>query len=199
MDAVKGASRRASLPLLLPALLFLVLLFLYPFAYGLYLSLTKADGAPTIWKLRPLLLRRQGPQYGLDDAHHRGPRDLVNVGLAIPFSYYMRRGTQGGEDHHLFPHRADHAGDGPRLRGYAFLHGAERLAQPAPRWPFTSSRRPSGSLTIISVSSSRWASRAFPTLSDAPGLRVGHQPRLEKAGQMLGATSGRRSGKSSFP
>ena len=48
MDAVKGASRRASLPLLLPALLFLILLFLYPFAYGLYLSLTTAKGQPSL-------------------------------------------------------------------------------------------------------------------------------------------------------
>ena len=45
-----------------PALVFVVLLFVYPFLYGLYLSFTSADGSSDPGQLRALLHRRVGPR-----------------------------------------------------------------------------------------------------------------------------------------
>jgi putative spermidine/putrescine transport system permease protein len=80
---------------LFPALLFIVVLFLYPFLYGVFLSFTNADGAFTLnnfskfftdnWELRTIWVT-------LSLAI---PVTLINVILAIPFAYYMRHGIKG--------------------------------------------------------------------------------------------------------
>ena len=92
---MSSASKSGSKVLLAPAIAFLVLLFLYPFAYGLYLSFTKADGGATFanyvrffkdpWDFRTIWTTLW---ISL-------PITFINVGLAIPFAYYMRRGMKG--------------------------------------------------------------------------------------------------------
>ncbi len=78
-----------TLLLVLPAASFMVLLFVYPFLYGLWLSFTPKEGAalanyrhffttdnlyPTIWTTLRLAL----------------PATLINVGLALPIAFKMR-------------------------------------------------------------------------------------------------------------
>lgn len=80
---------------LAPALLFILLLFIYPFFYGIYLSFTNVDGAFTlenyikfftdVWESRTVWIT-------LSIAV---PATLINVLLAIPFAYYMRHGIKG--------------------------------------------------------------------------------------------------------
>ncbi len=95
MDAVKGSSKAGALPLLLPAILFLVLLFLYPFAYGLYLSLTTAKGEPSLGNYLRFFGEARDFRTIWVTLQIAVPITLVNVGLAVPFAYYMRRGMRG--------------------------------------------------------------------------------------------------------
>ena len=81
--------------LLLPAILFVVLLFVYPFAYGLLLSFTTEHGGLTLknyvaffgdpWELRTIWVTLKLAV----------PATILNVGLAIPLAYYMRHGGRG--------------------------------------------------------------------------------------------------------
>jgi putative spermidine/putrescine transport system permease protein len=81
--------------ILLPGIVFIIFLFIYPFLYGLYLSLTDAEGAFTIgnyikfftdpWESRTVAITLK---IAL-------PVTILNVLLAIPFAYYMRRGIRG--------------------------------------------------------------------------------------------------------
>ena len=80
---------------LLPAVAFVILLFVYPFLYGMYLSFTNPQGAPTIanfakfftdpWEVRTIWVTLW---IAL-------PATLINVILAVPFAYYMRHGIKG--------------------------------------------------------------------------------------------------------
>lgn len=80
--------------ILLPGIVFIIFLFIYPFLYGLYLSLTDAEGAFTIgnyikfftdpWESRTIAITLK---IAL-------PVTVLNVLLAIPFAYYMRRGIR---------------------------------------------------------------------------------------------------------
>ena len=95
---MSSASKSGSKVLLAPAIAFIVLLFLYPFAYGLYLSFTKADGGATFanylrffkdpWDLRTIWTT----------LWISVPITFVNVGLAIPFAYHMRTGNAGRKE-----------------------------------------------------------------------------------------------------
>ncbi|TCL65938.1 carbohydrate ABC transporter membrane protein 1 (CUT1 family) [Hydrogenispora ethanolica] len=86
---------RALFLTLLPAIVFIIALFIYPFFHGFYLSLTDADGAFTLdnylkfftdqWEARTI-----GVTLGL-----ALPATLLNVILAIPFAYFMRHGMKG--------------------------------------------------------------------------------------------------------
>ena len=88
--------RGGSLLLLLPALLFVALLFVYPFIYGLLLSVTTEGGGLTLknyvaffgdpWEARTIWVTLRLAI----------PATLINVGLAIPLAYYMRHGRRGG-------------------------------------------------------------------------------------------------------
>ncbi len=81
--------------MLLPALVYIVFLFLYPLLYGIILSLTAKDGTFTFdnyvkfftddWEFRTI-----GITLGI-----AVPATLINVGAAIPFAYYMRHGMRG--------------------------------------------------------------------------------------------------------
>ncbi len=80
---------------LLPALIFITLLFIYPFFYGLFLSFTDIDGNFTLanyykfftdnWEYRTIWITLKLAI----------PATLINVLLAIPFAYYMRHGVKG--------------------------------------------------------------------------------------------------------
>ncbi len=79
---------------LLPALLFILFLFIYPFLYGLFLSFTNESGVFTLanytqfftdtWELRTIGITLW---IAL-------PATLINIFLAIPFAYYMRHGMK---------------------------------------------------------------------------------------------------------
>lgn len=80
---------------LLPAVALLVLLFVYPFIYGLFLSFTSAQGAPTLANYA---------RYFTDSYEVRSiwitlwiavPATLINMVLGIPLAYYMRHGISG--------------------------------------------------------------------------------------------------------
>jgi putative spermidine/putrescine transport system permease protein len=92
---MKTQSRGSTWLFLLPAIVFIVLLFIYPFAYGLFLSLTKADGSLTLANYARFFgdardFRTIGITLGIAI-----PVTLFNVGLAVPFAYHMRRGLRG--------------------------------------------------------------------------------------------------------
>jgi putative spermidine/putrescine transport system permease protein len=92
---MKGQSRNGALFLLIPAIVFIVLLFVYPFGYGLYTSLTKADGSFTFANFTRFFndardLRTIGVTLGIAI-----PVTLIAVGLAVPLCYHMRRGVPG--------------------------------------------------------------------------------------------------------
>jgi putative spermidine/putrescine transport system permease protein len=92
---MRGRARSGILFLLGPALVFIVLLFLYPFAYGLFLSLTKANGAFTFANYGRFFADARDLRTILTTLSIAVPVTFVNVGLAIPFAYYMRRGLRG--------------------------------------------------------------------------------------------------------
>lgn len=81
--------------ILLPALLYIVFLFIYPFVYGLYLSFTDSFGKFTFqnyinfltdpWEIHTIWIT-----LGI-----AVPTTLINVLLAIPLAYYMRHGIKG--------------------------------------------------------------------------------------------------------
>lgn len=81
--------------ILLPSMVFLMLLFVYPFLNGVYLSVTDAGGKFTLanfakfftdqWELRTIWVTLK---IAL-------PATLICVLLAIPFAYYMRHGIRG--------------------------------------------------------------------------------------------------------
>jgi putative spermidine/putrescine transport system permease protein len=92
---VKGAAKNRVLSLLLPALLFILFLFLYPFAYGLFLSLTTAKGSFTLGNYARFFSDARDLRTIWVTLSIAVPVTFVNVGLAIPFSYHMRRGVRG--------------------------------------------------------------------------------------------------------
>jgi len=92
---LRGAGRSGVLFLLAPALVFIVLLFLYPFAYGLFLSLTKADGTFTFGNYIRFFADARDLRTIWTTLSISVPVTFINVGLAVPFSYYMRRGVRG--------------------------------------------------------------------------------------------------------
>jgi putative spermidine/putrescine transport system permease protein len=80
---------------LVPAIVFVILLFVYPFLYGLYLSFTSPEGAPTLanyarfftdwWEARTIWVT----------LWIAVPATIINVVLAVPFAYHMRHGMRG--------------------------------------------------------------------------------------------------------
>jgi len=92
---MKNRSFISGIIYLLPAILYLLFLFVYPFFYGLYLSLTNETGnftlenfkrffndpweANTIWITLKLAI----------------PTTLISILFAIPLAYYMRHGIKG--------------------------------------------------------------------------------------------------------
>lgn len=81
--------------LLLPALTFFLVLFIFPFLYGVYLSVTTGEGKFTlgnyirffsdIWEVRTIWITLVISV----------PVTLLSVIVAIPFAYYMRGGIKG--------------------------------------------------------------------------------------------------------
>jgi len=92
---MKGSSGNGAALLLIPAIAFIVLLFLYPFGYGLFTSLTLADGSFSLANYGRFFsdardLRTIGVTLGI-----ALPVTLLAVGMAVPLSYHMRRGVPG--------------------------------------------------------------------------------------------------------
>lgn len=91
----QNLASRAILYMLLPSLLFLLLLFIYPFIYGIFLSLTNKSGAFTLanyilfftdqWEFRTIWITLI---ISL-------PATLLCVLAAVPLAYYMRSGIKG--------------------------------------------------------------------------------------------------------
>jgi putative spermidine/putrescine transport system permease protein len=92
---MKGQSRNGVLLLLIPAIVFVVVVFLFPFGYGLFMSFTKANGAFTLANYVRFFstardFRTIGVTLGI-----AVPVTLLAVGLAVPLCYHMRRGIRG--------------------------------------------------------------------------------------------------------
>lgn len=81
--------------ILLPALLFIVLLFIYPFFNGVYLSFTNADGQFTLENYMKFFSDPWDFQTIWITLGIAIPATLINVFLSIPFAYYMRHGIKG--------------------------------------------------------------------------------------------------------
>jgi putative spermidine/putrescine transport system permease protein len=82
--------------MLLPGMTFLLVLFFFPFLYGLILSLTDKDSGgftfanyikffTDMWELRTIWVTMS---IAL-------PATLINIFLSVPFAYYMRHGIKG--------------------------------------------------------------------------------------------------------
>lgn len=91
---MKGASKGGGL-LLAPAIVFVALLFLYPFAYGLFLSLTKENGAFTLANYANFFGSARDFRTIWVTLQISVPVTIINVAVAVPFAYYMRRGLKG--------------------------------------------------------------------------------------------------------
>jgi putative spermidine/putrescine transport system permease protein len=92
---MKGPSRNGAIFLLVPAIVAVVLLFVYPFGYGLFMSFSKPDGSLSLVNYSRFFsdardLRTIGVTLGI-----ALPVTLLAVGLAVPLSYHMRRGVPG--------------------------------------------------------------------------------------------------------
>lgn len=81
--------------LLLPAVLFIALLFIGPFIYGLILSLTTQEGKLTLDNFIQFFSDPYDRNTIWTTLKLAVPATLINVGLAIPFAYYMRHGMRG--------------------------------------------------------------------------------------------------------
>jgi len=81
--------------LLSPALLFVLILFIYPFIYGMFLSLTDADGAFTLDNYGRFFTDDWDSATILTTLWISLPVTILNVAASIPFAYYMRRGVRG--------------------------------------------------------------------------------------------------------
>ena len=92
---MKGSAKRGPGLLLAPAIVFVVLLFLYPFAYGLFLSLTKEDGSFTLNNYLKFFASARDFRTIWVTLQISVPVTFINVALAVPFAYYMRRGLKG--------------------------------------------------------------------------------------------------------
>lgn len=80
---------------LLPALIFIILLFIYPFFYGLFLSFTDVDGGFTFANYQKFFTDQWEYRTIWITLKLALPATLINVLLAIPFAYYMRHGRKG--------------------------------------------------------------------------------------------------------
>jgi putative spermidine/putrescine transport system permease protein len=81
--------------ILLPALLFILLLFIYPFFNGVYLSLTDSSGHFTLDNYIKFFSDPWDFQTIWITLVIAIPATFINVLLAIPFAYYMRHGIKG--------------------------------------------------------------------------------------------------------
>jgi putative spermidine/putrescine transport system permease protein len=85
----RAAGFDRTLLLLLPATLFMVLVFIYPFVYGLMLSFTPTDGGTVANYIKFFTTDNLWPTIGTT-LKLAMPATLINVGLAIPIAYQMR-------------------------------------------------------------------------------------------------------------
>jgi len=92
---IQPRSRASFFLLLLPALVFILALFVYPFIYGMYLSLSYDDGTFTFDNY----IRFFTDEWDFNTIGTTLlislPVTLFNVLAAIPLAYYMRRGVKG--------------------------------------------------------------------------------------------------------
>jgi len=95
MIKASGTSRKMMLLMLLPALLFLVLLFVYPFIYAIFMSLTVRGGSG--------LTLANYIKFFTDQWEYRTigvtlsislPVTVLCVVFAVPFAYFMRSGLK---------------------------------------------------------------------------------------------------------
>jgi putative spermidine/putrescine transport system permease protein len=92
---MKGSGKSGTFLLLLPALIFIVLLFIYPFIYGLTLSLTTTEGSFTFANYIRFFTDQRDVRTIWTTLGLAVPVTLLAVCLAIPFAYFMRRGLKG--------------------------------------------------------------------------------------------------------
>ncbi len=91
----KGLTGGAFL-LLLPAILFIVVLFIGPFVYGMFLSLTSAEnGRFTLENFIQFFTDEFDRNTIWTTIKIAAPATLINVALAVPFAYFMRHGLRG--------------------------------------------------------------------------------------------------------
>jgi putative spermidine/putrescine transport system permease protein len=90
----KGLTGGAFL-LLLPAIIFVLLLFIGPFVYGLILSFTTQDGKFTLGNFIQFFSEPYDFETIRTTLWIAVPATLINVALAVPFAYYMRHGMKG--------------------------------------------------------------------------------------------------------
>ncbi len=80
---------------LVPAVLFVLLLFIYPFFYGLFMSFTTSEGSFTFANYIRFFTDARDFQTIWTTLKIALPITIIGVGLAVPFAYYMRRGIKG--------------------------------------------------------------------------------------------------------
>ncbi len=92
---MKLGSRSGLYAMLAPAVGFIAVLFLYPFVYGLFLSLTKEAGGFTLDNYRRFFSDPWDRATIWTTLKLALPITVACVGLAVPFAYFMRRGMRG--------------------------------------------------------------------------------------------------------
>jgi putative spermidine/putrescine transport system permease protein len=81
--------------LLLPVLIYFIFLFVYPFIYGLHLSLTNDEGKFTLANFIRFLTDPWDANTIWITLKIAIPATLLNVLIAMPLAYYMRHGIKG--------------------------------------------------------------------------------------------------------
>jgi putative spermidine/putrescine transport system permease protein len=92
---MQNGLRSGRILLLVPALAFVLLLFVYPFLYGLFLSFTGSSGSPTLANYARFFLDPWEARTIWVTLWISVPATLINVALAIPFAVFMRHGIRG--------------------------------------------------------------------------------------------------------
>jgi len=185
--------------MLSPAIAFIVILFLYPFLYGLFLSFTTADGVPTLANYRRFFMDARDVRTIWVTMKLALPITLICVCLAVPFSYFMRRSMKGERIITFFLILPITLGTVLVSQGMLSFMGPNGwlnqflLALHIVKEPFRFTHNELG--VMISV-----ALQGFPyAFLMLLGYISGINPDLEKASQMLGANKWQTFWKVLFP
>ena len=116
--------------ILLPGLVFIIFLFIYPFLYGLYLSLTDAEGAFTD-ELYKIFYGSMGIENGRNYSEDCTSCNRPECSACDSIRLLYEAWDQGRKAHHLLPDRSYYPWNSSHFRRNAVLYGTQWVAESA--------------------------------------------------------------------